>query len=95
MSLHELEQFARGDLALEAGFNIGNIIFELSNERIKRNMSQQELAEKCGLKKFDILRMEKLKAIPRLDTVVRVANCLGFTVKLEKKETESNISRTD
>ncbi len=65
-------------------FNISNmvsdIIVKLISKRIELKMSQRQLAEKTGIKQPMIARIEKFESIPRLDTLIRMANALGLIV---------------
>lgn len=65
-------------------FNISNmvsdIIVKLIAKRIELKMSQRQLAEKTGIKQPMIARIEKFESIPRLDTLIRIANALGLIV---------------
>ena len=58
------------------------IIEKIVKERIKRGMTQRQLAEKCGMKQAAIARIESLQVIPRIDTLVRIANSLDVTVDI-------------
>lgn len=61
---------------------ISRIIVELINIRNERGYTQRQLAMICGIKQAAIARMESLRTIPRLDTVIRVANALGVVITL-------------
>ena len=63
---------------IEDSEEISRIVNRLATERVQRGYTQRKLAEKCGLKQAAIARMESLQAIPRLDTLVRVASCLDI-----------------
>jgi ribosome-binding protein aMBF1 (putative translation factor) len=66
---------------------ISNIIKSIVGARIEKGYTQRELAEKCGVKQSAIARMEKLQAIPRLDTLVKIASSLGvMLVAVAEKE---------
>lgn len=68
---------------VEIALALSRIINELSEARIKSGMSQRQLAEKCGLKQSAIARMESLQAVPRLDTVLKVAVFLGVEIRCD------------
>lgn len=61
---------------------VSRIIVELIEKRIELGYSQRDLAAICGIKQSAIARIESLKTIPRLDTVVRVAGAMGITILL-------------
>lgn len=69
---------------IEVAKNISDIISALIRARTDKNLSQRELAEKCGLHQSAIARMERLQTVPRLDTVMRVASCLGMKLSISK-----------
>lgn len=67
--------------------NISLIIDALSSARIKRGFTQRQLAEKCGLKQSAIARIETLQVVPRLDTLLKIAWCLGVSICVETETT--------
>lgn len=69
---------------LEVAERVGAIINSITNARISQGVSQRELADRCGVKQSAIARMERLQVMPRLDTVVKVANALGICISAEK-----------
>ena len=71
---------------IEIAQKIASIISELIIARNNMNLTQAELAEKCGLKQSAIARMENLNVFPRIDTIIRVANCLNVDVGIREKE---------
>ena len=60
--------------------DISRIILTLIEARVDQGYTQRQLADKCGLKQSAIARMESLNTIPRLDTVIKVANALNHIV---------------
>ena len=71
-------------LVFETADDISRIIVELIEARVDRGYTQRQLADKCGIKQSAIARMESLKTIPRLDTVIRVANALNVVISVER-----------
>lgn len=71
--------------------NLGFIVADLIKLRVDRGLSQRDLADLTGLKQSAIARLEKLNAIPRLDTIITIAHFLGYTLTIckEKYYTES------
>ena len=65
--------------------DIAKVINRLTEERVSQGLSQRDLAKRCGLKQAAIARMESVKSIPRLDTVMKVADALGLELQLENK----------
>ena len=65
--------------------DIAKVINRLTEERVDQGLSKRDLAKRCGLKQSAIARMESVKSIPRLDTVMKVADALGLELQLENK----------
>lgn len=65
--------------------DIAKVINRLVEARVHQGLSQRDLAERCGLKQSAIARMESIKSVPRLDTVLKVADALGLEMLLEEK----------
>lgn len=73
---------------VEIANNISRIINNIVQTRIEMGITQQELADRCGLKQSAIARIEKLQVMPRLDTVIRIAKNLNLSI-YTAKETEN------
>lgn len=54
-----------------------NIIDSLIEQRHRRGMTQRDLAEAAGFTQSVIARFESKKAVPQLDTLLKVAAALG------------------
>lgn len=54
----------------------------LRTERIKRGISQAELAKRLGMSQPQLAKIEKLSSIPSLKTLNRYAEGLGYEIKL-------------
>ena len=68
--------------------NISDIIFHIIKKRMDLNLTQRDLAVKTGIKQPMIARIETLKTIPRLDTLMIIANELGLELKTVDKKLE-------
>ena len=55
---------------------------KLLNARLSRNMTQKELAERSGLKQSAIARIENNGTLPRIDTVIKIAEALNTSLDL-------------
>lgn len=75
---------AESKIAYKTAEELSRIIVELIEARVDRGYSQRDLADKCGLKQSAIARMESLKTIPRLDTVIKVANALNVVISFSR-----------
>lgn len=71
---------------IEVATMLSDIIFELSEARIKKGLTQRQLAERCGIKQSAIARMESLKVVPRLDTIAKIAQALNAKLTIMAEE---------
>ena len=62
-----------------------NLVKQLIEARIKKNLNQQELAEKANLKQFQISRMERGQ-IGNVKTLLKVVNALNMNIALVDKK---------
>lgn len=58
------------------------IIDMLIERRHNQGMTQKELAEAASLTQSVIARLESKRAMPQLDTLIKVAEALGCDLKL-------------
>ena len=72
-------QFKAAYDALEPEYKLANALIKA---RISKNMTQNEVAEKAGISRTVIARLESGTTNPTLSTVSRVANVLGKRVEL-------------
>jgi len=61
------------------------IIADIIQIRQSTGISQQELEKRTGIKQPVIARMEKGTTTPRLDTVIKIADALGYKLTLKEK----------
>ncbi len=66
--------------------NCSAIIDRLIEERHNKGMTQKELAQATELTQSVIARFEKKKAIPQLDTLLKVATALDCGLKIVPNE---------
>lgn len=59
-----------------------NIIDNLIVLRKNKGLSQKDLAKAANLAQPAIARMESKRAVPQLDTLIKVSEALGYTIKL-------------
>lgn len=65
---------------------VADLVDEIIDVRQSLGLTQRDLAERTGLKQSAIARIESGGAIPRLDTVLRIALAMGLKFKLIKSE---------
>ena len=57
----------------------------LQAERIRRGISQQELAQRINMSKSQLAKIERLDSTPSLKTLNRYANGLGLSLKRKRQ----------
>lgn len=66
-----------------------SLIGKMIEARKSRGLSQRELAELSGVKQPAIARMESMKTIPQIDTLLKVLIPLGYTLEIAPLQKES------
>ncbi len=74
---------------IDVAKELARIVGSLAGARVKSGLTQRQLADKCGIKQSAIARLESLQAIPRLDTMIKIARSLN--VKINVDSSSSNI----
>ena len=59
-----------------------SLIGKIIEAREAKGLTQRELAKLSGVKQPAIARMENMKAIPQIDTLIKVLNPLGYTLEI-------------
>lgn len=59
---------------------------DLIDIRVKLNLSQEEFSKKVGLKQPSVARLESGENLPRLSTLLKIANALGTKLYAPKFE---------
>ncbi len=54
-------------------------------QRINLNLTQQELANKIGIKQSALARIENLKVMPRIDTLIKLIKGLNLEIKIDNQ----------
>lgn len=63
-----------------------NLVTRLVEVRKSMNMTQQDIADKTGMERANIARIESKKYTPTIDVLVRYAACLGMDIDFVLKE---------
>lgn len=62
------------------------LIDKLINARKSKGLSQQELADMCGLKQSAISRLERMGVAPQINTLIKVLKVLGYKLDIVPRE---------
>ena len=62
------------------------LIGKLIEAREARGLSQKQLADMCGLKQSAIARLEKMGATPKINTLIRVLQPLGYKLDIVQSD---------
>jgi predicted transcriptional regulator len=71
-----LERLHERIIAGDRGWFFANIADKVAERRLDKNLSQRELAERCGTTQSAIARLERGGRPPRIDTLLRIAEAL-------------------
>lgn len=67
------------------------LIEQIIERRKQLNMTQSELGEKVKMSQSQIARVENHATVPRLNTLIALANALGLEVTLSEKEQAASL----
>ncbi len=62
------------------------LVGKMIEARESKGLTQKQLADLVGMKQPAIARLESLKAVPRVDTLIKILSPLGYTIKIVPKE---------
>ena len=68
------------------------LIEKLIKARLEANLTQKELAQKCGMKQSNISRLESGKGNPTIRFLEKLANSLDCDLVIELRKRENNIN---
>lgn len=71
--------FVKNDISTSMGLYTAIALF-IKEQRKKSHLTQQELADKCGLNKSDISKLENEIGNPSMDRLERVFNSFNLNV---------------
>ena len=63
-------------------FYSDDVIKELIAYRKKHKLTQQDIADKSGIMRPNIARLESMRAEPSMDVLSRYANSMGMDIKI-------------
>lgn len=65
------------------------IVYKIIKAREELKLSQRELAKKSGMKQSALARIETFKVIPKISTLIKIANCVNVSIDAyDKNEKE-------
>lgn len=70
-------------VAGDRGWFFAQIAGRVAERRLAMNLSQRELAERCGTTQSAIARLERGGRPPRIDTLLRIAEALQCDLVVE------------
>ena len=90
------EQNKQDELFVKCSEKVVELVAKLIKVRISKGISQRELAAMTGIKQSAIARTESLNAVPRIDTLIKIAEVLQQRIDLIdiKAEALSRITKT-
>lgn len=65
---------------MEMKDRLKNIGINIKSERLRRGISQEELAEKCDISRNSVSLIETGKINPTIIRVIDIANALGISI---------------
>ncbi len=66
----------------DRSFYSDEVIKELISYRKKHKLTQQDIAERSGIMRPNIARLESMKAEPSMDVLSRYAGSMGMDIKI-------------
>lgn len=78
-------------LTLETSEKVIQIIRKITQARIDLNISQRDLAKRCGIQQPALARIETFKIIPKINTLIKIAQCVNITIEALDVEQKNNL----
>lgn len=66
---------------------------KIKKYRLKRNLTQKQLAEKCGMYESQIRKYETGKANPKIQTLGKIASALELPVDMLRSDSELRLEK--
>lgn len=79
--------------SIETSEKVISIIRKITDARIRLNISQRDLAKKCGIQQPALARIETFKIIPKINTLIKIAECVNISIEALNEQQKSNILR--
>ena len=71
---------------------LAHITAKIIKQRQRLGLTQQEVADRTGLKQEAIARLEAGKRMPRFDTLLRVSNSLNLDITVSPRSKTRTVS---
>ena len=71
--------------------NANKLILAIKKEMEYKGITQNDIAEKLGIKQANISLILSGKRVPRIDTFNNIAGVLNLELVVEKKKTKKNL----
>lgn len=78
-------------ISIDAADKTVEIINKIVKAREQMGMSQRELAQKCGIQQPALARIETFKVIPKINTLIKIANAVNVSIDIVPIEEKSPI----
>ena len=72
-------------LFVETADKTVKIIDKVVKARENLGLTQRDLAKKCGIKQPALARIETYKVIPKINTLIKLANAVGISIEAVNK----------
>lgn len=76
---------------IETSEKVISIIRKITEARIRLNISQRDLAKKCGIQQPALARIETFKTIPKINTLIKIAECVNISIEALNEQQKSDI----
>lgn len=76
------EQDEHSRLVVESSEQTIKIIQKIIDTRIRKGLSQRNLAQICGMKQPALARIESFKVIPQINTLIKIAEAVDLRIVL-------------
>lgn len=80
---------------IETSEKVINIIKKITDARIKLNISQRDLAKKCGIQQPALARIETFKIIPKINTLIKIADCVNISIEALDEQQKNDILKAN
>lgn len=76
-------------IIIETADEVVEIINKIVKARRNLNLSQRDLAKKCGIKQPALARIEQFNVIPKLNTIIKIAKCVNVEINAKDKNNQN------